>query len=190
VLPRRALWLATLHQAKLTLDRVLDVGHEADNARRWAEVVAEQCPESADAVRRLAAALAADPPAPFATPVPIHKDFHHRHVIVGGRVGVVDFDEARMGDPAFDLAHFGANLELLTLRSAAAGDESAQWWPTFRAAYGRVTGWTDDGRLPWFTAYACVKIAKQLVTGRGPGAPARGGDVAHVLEVGRMAVDA
>jgi hypothetical protein len=187
-------WLAVLHGADLTLERVLDTRHEADNAGVWADLVAEQCPASATAAHRLAAWVSADPP-PVSEPfVPIHKDFHHRHVIVGDSVGVVDLDEARMGDPAFDLAHFGANLELLARRSGASSADGGLWWRTFRDAYGQRTGWDDDDRLAWYAAYSHVKIAKQLVTGRAPGSRpsgrAREAEVAHVLAAGLAAAGA
>jgi hypothetical protein len=186
-----AAWLAVLHQADLALDRVLDVDHEADNAGLWAAVVAERCPAAARQVYQLAAGLTQDlPPAPDAL-VPIHKDFHYQHVIVGERLGVVDLDEARMGDPAFDLAHFDANLHLLAGRSGRL-DARDEWWRLFRAAYGRATGWEDDARLPWFFAYSCVKIAKQLATDRGPvprpAGSTRDAEVARVIEAGVRAV--
>ena len=44
--------------------------------------------------------------------MPIHKDFHTGHLLVGDSVWVIDLDEARQGDRAFDLAHFCAYLEL------------------------------------------------------------------------------
>ena len=37
--------------------------------------------------------------------VPIHKDLHPGHVLVGDDVYVIDLDEARNGDPTFDVAH-------------------------------------------------------------------------------------
>ena len=38
------------------------------------------------------------------TRVLIHKDFHYEHGVVGERLAVIDFDEARLGNPTFDLA--------------------------------------------------------------------------------------
>ena len=48
----------------------------------------------------------------FDTQSPIHKDFHYGHIVVNGGLKVIDFDEMRLGDPNFDLAHFCANLHL------------------------------------------------------------------------------
>ena len=52
----------------------------------------------------------------FETQSPIHKDFHYGHIVVDGGLKVIDFDEMRLGDPNFDLAHFCANLHLLAYR--------------------------------------------------------------------------
>lgn len=52
------------------------------------------------ALRQLCGRLAADPP------VPCHRDFMARNLVAlpGGRVGVIDFQDLRLGPPAYDLA--------------------------------------------------------------------------------------
>lgn len=61
---------------------------------------------------RIAAALAALPE--FAEP--IHGDFHPKQAVLGrDRVGLVDFDEATLGDPAWDLGNFCAHLDVEAL---------------------------------------------------------------------------
>ncbi len=52
------------------------------------------------ALRELCGRLAADPP------VPCHRDFMARNLVAlpGGRVGVIDFQDLRLGPPAYDLA--------------------------------------------------------------------------------------
>ena len=157
-------WLGVLHGSDLELPRVLDVGHEADNAASWADLVGECHPERGTPAARLASALTAAAPPPPSQTVPIHKDFQYQHVIVSDGVGVVDLDEARMGDPAADVAHFCVYLRLLALRARAADGVADAWVRSFCDAYGSDTGTA----FAWFAAYTCMKIAKQLTTGRGP----------------------
>jgi hypothetical protein len=184
-----ARWLATLHRSGLRLDRRLDVAHEARGAAAWAQLVGARHPEAALAAGRLARALnarAKDLCIDVSTP--IHKDLHYQHVIVGDRVGVVDLDEARMGDASFDLAHFVANLDLLALRSGTVAGDRDRWREAFLGAYASATGWQADERFGWFAAYTCMKIAKQLATGRGPRprpvGSARVSQIAPILDAG------
>jgi aminoglycoside phosphotransferase (APT) family kinase protein len=167
-LARAGAWLATLHAAACPLDRLLDLEHEAANAQVWSTVAAAAMPELADAATELADDVARSVPSPCPRVVPIHKDFHPQHVLVtaDATVGVVDLDEARMGDPLFDVGHFLTNLALLGHRSRVDDAEQEAWTEAFLAGYGAAL--TDEGRLRWFRAYTCVKLAKQLATGQGP----------------------
>ena len=103
---------------------------------------------------------------------PVHKDFHYGHTLFdGGRLVVIDLDEARWGDPAFDVAHYLANLRLLAVREGMACAERDRLQSAFLDTYASQTGYRPDARHHFFHAYTCVKIAKQLARGRGP-APA------------------
>ena len=162
-------WLATLHGSRLRLDRTLDVAHETANAATWAGLVANRYPSASAAAFRLIDALrTVGPPLRVETVSPIHKDFHYGHVIVGEGVGVVDFDELRLGDRNFDLAHFSANLHLLAVRTGAPPTERDRWMDWFLGGYAESSGRGPDAGFGWFAAYTCVKIAKQVATGRGP----------------------
>jgi hypothetical protein len=164
-----AQWLARLHRSGLRLDRSLDLEHEVMAVMSWAELVAIRHPQLAARATRLAAALEAGRTAlQLDVTTPIHKDFHYQHVFVGDRIGVVDLDEARMGDASFDLAHFAANLDLLALRAGTSRTERARWHEAFLGTYASITGWQRDARFEWCAGYTYVKIAKQLATGRGP----------------------
>ena len=156
-------WLADLHGSRLDLPRVLDPEHEAANATAWSTTVGQAFPDLAAPAVALAARLGAAVLAPTGAPVPIHKDFHFQHVITGDRIGVVDVDEARMGDPLFDVGHFVANLHLLALRRGVTDSEREQWIASFCQ-----DRWSDEPRLRWYIAYTCVKLAKQLANGQGP----------------------
>ena len=181
---RVAGWLTTLHTSEAVLTRRLDLAHEVAQVEDWATRVGEEAPDAratADALARaLAAAAAALPAAPE---VPVHKDFHAGHVLVvedrhtadgvhgRGDVVVLDLDEARMGDPALDVAHLTTYLDLSPWPGAPAARAA------FLAGYGPLPGPEPEARLAFFAAHTHLKIAKQLVAGRGPLAapPARSG---------------
>ena len=97
-----------------------------------------------------------------ATGRPIHKDFHHEHVFVADRAHVIDLDEARLGDPTFDVAHFCAYLRLLACRVPAMAFTLGRRRDEFIAAYRCRSGRDLGQRYGAFYAYTCLKIAKQL----------------------------
>jgi aminoglycoside phosphotransferase (APT) family kinase protein len=158
-----ARWLARLHRADVALPRRQDLAQEAVSTAEWATVVGEHHPDLLPAAQTIArdwhAGLA------VRAAVPIHKDFHAGHVLLGEGTCVIDHDEARLGDPAFDVAHFCAYLEL-----SPGGPRGALLQQVFlgeyRAAGGRAAA---PGELAPFAAYTWLKIAKQWAVGSGPG---------------------
>ena len=114
--------------------------------------------------------------------VPLHKDFHPGHVLVGADptdLHVIDLDEARQGDPAFDLAHFRSYVQLLGGEQAPGGLADA-----FLEEYAAATGWADHGSLAPFEAYAWLKIARQWTAAAAPfraGSARRRTGVEHAL---------
>jgi aminoglycoside phosphotransferase (APT) family kinase protein len=179
-----ARWLARLHATSLEMDRVLDLTRELPNLFEWADLVSTRRPPVADVAGRLVERLqACGERLEVRTDVAIHKDFHYRHVLVrGNQIGVVDLDEARAGDPAFDVAHFCANLRLLELRRQPANGDAGQLELAFVRAYASATGYEVDGRHAFFRAYTCLKIAKQLVAGTGPSPVPTGPDLSRQLD--------
>jgi aminoglycoside phosphotransferase (APT) family kinase protein len=163
-------WLASIHSSTIGLDRRLDLAKETHNVGEWAQLVADCHPAGAPTAERLLKrirSLAAQ--IKVSTRFPIHKDFHYQHVLFDqGRVVVIDLDEMRAGDPAVDIAHFGANLRLLALREHMAGDDLPRLESAFLAGYNSLLPYEADLRHQFFHVYSCVKIAKQLVRGRGP----------------------
>jgi aminoglycoside phosphotransferase (APT) family kinase protein len=178
-------WLATLHGSRLNLDRRLDLAAEIRNVAQWAELVADRQPTAAPPLARLLERLGslADQ-VHLSTSHPIHKDFQYQHVLIdGGRVVVIDLDELRAGDPAFDVAHFGANLRLLAIREGMSGKDLARLESAFLDAYRSRLGYERDLRHDLFHAYTCVKIAKQLVRGQGPAPPPAGVELSRQVEL-------
>jgi aminoglycoside phosphotransferase (APT) family kinase protein len=148
------------------LNRRLDLAAERDNVAAWARTVGSGLPPLAGPARALAAGLGdALGSLRIRQDVPIHKDVHFQHVLVlDGRAAVIDLDEARLGDPGLDVAHFCCYLDLLAVRRPATGALRA----AFLDAYAAHRGWGPDAAYRVFSAWTCLKIAKQLATGRGP----------------------
>jgi hypothetical protein len=187
---RAAQGLATLHASQASLDRHFDLRRELLNLEASATLVAVQEPDQADAVLQLADELArAGRAMDLRLDVPIHKDFHYQHVVTGPKLGLLDLDEMRFGDPSFDVAHFCAYLDLLALRSHHGPEAIDPLIRSFVAEYAACTGWTPDEGFTFFAACAYLKIAKQLSTGRGvkprPTGPERRAQLALVVERGR-----
>lgn len=161
---RAARWLARLHTSRLSLPRRYSQDSEEESTRQWAAAISRLHPHLEESARRLAGGWAAGArTASAADEVPIHKDFHSGHVLIGEETCVVDLDEARQGDPAFDVAHFCAYLDLVPQ-----GPDRTHLSGVFRDEYSVRTGWRDGGCYQPFLAYACLKIAKQWAVGSGP----------------------
>ena len=160
-------WLARLHAGRVVLDRRLDLAREVENARLWAEQTAAAHPSVASRARRLGDELAACAGAIRPeTDVPVHKDLHPGHVVVGPRLAVIDFDEMRLGDRSADMAHFCVYLQLAEMRHGPCG-QIERLRRAFLAEYSTCTGWTPDMRFEFFSAYTWLKVARQLTRGSG-----------------------
>ena len=189
-----AAWLAALHRSSLPLDRSFDVANELKNIREWAALVGERHPDHVRAAQRVSMRLAELAPELGAeTGRPIHKDFHHEHVFVADRAHVIDLDEARLGDPTFDVAHFCAYLRLLGCCVPAMALTLGRRRDEFIAAYRRRSECDLGRRYDAFYAYTCLKIAKQLCTHRGvaprPQAEEEYRQTAAMLREGLVALD-
>ena len=163
-------WLSDLHSSGIALERRLDMASEIRKLSAWADVVTRHHPATAPTTLRLLRLLVSlARHTDVATSAPVHEDFHYQHVLVDeGRVVVIDFDEMRAGDPAFDVAHFGANLHLLAIREQLGSDDAGRLDAAFLDAYASRTAYEPDSRHTFFRAYTCLKIARQLASGRGP----------------------
>lgn len=166
-------WLATLHSQPLPLTKQFHLAGELANLAMWAGIVGQTYPELAALAEQARQYVQQQAPRlPLTTQTPIHKDFHYRHVLIERGVKVIDFDELRLGDPNFDLAHFCANLHLLAYRQHGSPHHWRHLEHRFLAAYARNTNWRLTGdhaaRFTCFYVYTCLKLARQLCLGFGP----------------------
>ena len=165
-----ARWLAVLHGMAFDFQRRVNMESEIRKIGEWANLVSAQQPEVGARATQLGEALLSRT-ATFESvaDATIHKDFQYRHVLFDdGDATVIDFDEVRLGDPAFDVAHFGANLHLLCIREQLADAEAARLAAVFLIEYSAAAGDRAGRNYDFCYAYTCLKIAKQLVRGRGP----------------------
>lgn len=162
-------WLAKLHMHQFPLEKVFRVENEIDSIREWSELICNKYPGESQAAQHIADYLVKKAPEfDFNLRTPIHKDFHYEHILVDGGLKVFDFDEMRLGDPNFDLAHFCANFYLLAYRKKKQTAQFTRLQDLFLSAYAQETGWQLNEKFLFFYIYSCLKLAKQLCKLRGP----------------------
>ena len=161
VLKRVGAALRVLHAQK-----GVGLGGSAETAALFAaaDAVAFLLPQLGKHVSSLAQrlAVALEDAGPQRTP--LHGDFSADQVVFGqGGVTVLDFDNARLGDPATDLGTFAAQLE----RDALTGEVSAARVPAVLEAlyegYGALPPRTDV-----YTAAALLRLAPHPFRQRRP----------------------
>ncbi|MGQ0745044.1 MAG: phosphotransferase family protein [Acidimicrobiales bacterium] len=166
-------WLAAVHRTRPGADRTLDLSHEVANAVSWTELVDRELGPAGTRAAALGRALAGDRRLSGGSERMtslIHKDFHPDHVLVRGTaVSVIDLDECRWGEPAYDLAHFRLSCDLLGLRGAWPPARASAAWETMLGSYTRACGWDDHQRLGPLRGLIAAKLARQIAQGRGPG---------------------
>lgn len=114
----------------------------ADRLRAAAGAVGAACPHIADRARGLARRISVRLREPKVHR-PIHGDFHAEQVVIDAdAVGILDLDEAGLGDPAVDLGNFVAHVENHSLRGRLRPDRIGAMKDAllegYRAAAGRL----------------------------------------------------
>lgn len=103
----------------------------------------------------------------------IHGDFYGKQILLAdGRAAVLDFDQARLGDPAEDLGNYRAHLLRDVLRGRITSGRADAMWTAFLDGYGKLG---DDWpiRLQLFTAIGCLRLAPDPFRHREPDWAAR-----------------
>lgn len=153
--------LAELHGLPLARGRPCTLGEHLDElVRPHPTALVESVPDARVLVRDALAAIATQRSEGVA-PVPLHRDFHLRQLLVGERVWVVDWDTFGWGDPAFDVGYFATYLQ--THLPAATARE---WCETFLDAYCGHSGHDVRPRLAIHRLYnhlrrACRRLRRR-----------------------------
>ena len=161
-------WLARLHRSDAVLGRTVDPAAEWQTVESWLTALADSATVSPHLVDVVHRELQVVGPPPASTSVPIHKDYHYGHVLVGPDLAatVIDFDEARMGPPDLDIGHFVANMGALGLLDHRPGPTIAT--RHFLRTYGAEAGWRQSPETDWWRAYSFIKLAWQAASCYGP----------------------
>ena len=165
-----ARWLARLHEAAPVAGlRAKSAEHELAKVDAWSERLRDVL--SAPHVHLLRARLTplADS-VRQAAPTVIHRDFYYANLLWDGvRVWVLDLDQASLGDPAHDVAHFGAQLQKLAWLETADARSLAAAETVFVEQYAEEAQLPSRERLSFFRAYALLKLASTELERPSPG---------------------
>src|SRR5207247_7777186 len=109
-----ARWLARLHSCNITLDGASSRDDEIANSHRYARAASWLLPTLKSEIQSISNQLIdAQKTLQPCAGKPIHRDYHPRNIIVAPDLTtVIDFEEARMGDPAFDVGYFTAQTKM------------------------------------------------------------------------------
>jgi Ser/Thr protein kinase RdoA (MazF antagonist) len=123
---------------------------------RSAELVATARPDVAVGIRSLARCLLASPP-PGDDPVLVHGDCHPNNALVdGGRLSLIDLDQAGVGSPSADVGSVLARLIHGECVGERDPDTSAAMAAAFLAGYARVRPLPPERSVRWHTVAAVV----------------------------------
>jgi aminoglycoside phosphotransferase len=138
------------------LDRDADFERLRESTADFAWLVPEQSARTRALAQQVTGWLQDTPPAPARL---VHGDFHGDNVLVDGeRLGLIDFEDCAMGDPADDVALNWAQLHWYAAKGRGDGRRA------FLDAYLRRTDPGTAARLPvraalqcFFNAYQCAR---------------------------------
>jgi len=109
-----ARWLARLHNSGITLDVESSRDDEIAASYRYTRAGSWLLPTLKSEIQSISYQLIdAQEALQLRARKPIHGDYHPRNIIVSPDLTtVIDFEEARMGDPAFDVGYFVAQTKM------------------------------------------------------------------------------
>jgi aminoglycoside phosphotransferase (APT) family kinase protein len=163
LIARAARWLARLHAARpLIALREVTPPLAAEKAADWCkEIAAHLGPsnlEEVSAIQQAMVVFGSRMVAPKAAMV--HRDFRPANIVWDGdQLYVLDFDELCIGDPALDVGHFLVALQHLADQKTGDATHYAQAEQLFLQEYQESSQHNLAGRLPFYQAYAWLKLA-------------------------------
>ncbi|MFQ5604701.1 MAG: aminoglycoside phosphotransferase family protein [bacterium] len=152
--------LLEFQQTPVLLDEVKGRSDELRELNTWGEEFARAWPKEAGRIRRLVAILGSRLTCAPLLQGLVHGDFHVANLLVDSeRLGLLDFENCFMGNPAIDVGSFYAQLKLLSLKVYADSQALQTSIEAFLETYLR--GCTDDVResVSTYCALSCLWCA-------------------------------
>ena len=129
--------LRSLHMQTGTGLKLIGRGAELNRLKDLADTLSILLPKLEPSIRQLLRRLCQRIEATEHRCVPLHGDFSADQVIVNnGAVTLLDFDNARLGDPAVDLGSFSAQLEWDTLTDKLPPGDASNLTAALLKGYG------------------------------------------------------
>jgi aminoglycoside phosphotransferase (APT) family kinase protein len=126
----------------------------AANAAAWL------CPDLAPRLRGLATRIAAELLAEPAEQRPIHGDFSADQVLVAAHgIGIIDYDQTRLGDPAADFGTFIARLEYTHLSGGLPAGRAGKIAEALSDGYCRQARCAHPTRTDLYVAAGLLRLA-------------------------------
>ena len=126
----------------------------AANAAAWL------CPDLAQRLRRLAPRVAAELLAQPALQRPIHGDFSADQVLVAAHgIGIIDYDQTRVGDPAADFGTFIAQLERNEICGALPAGRAGEIAEALSDGYCRQAQCAQPSKTDLYVAAGLLRLA-------------------------------
>jgi Ser/Thr protein kinase RdoA (MazF antagonist) len=152
--------LARFHACRIPGLEPYGVGDELHLLRCWLSFAADLRPDLVALLAFKIDHLARDARlcASF-EPVPIHRDFHDKQVIVSdSRTTLIDFDTVRSGDPAQDLGNFLAHLHLDVVNDPIEPERTTEW-QAFIEGYQSVANLPPAASIDWHRRATLLRLA-------------------------------
>lgn len=152
--------IAILHSSGLRPQRAHTLDDEIAVVERSYQALTQAVPECADygpVLQRLRAARVELRPSP---PVPVHRDFYDKQVLVGPATVLIDFDTLATGCAEMDLANFVAHLHLREIQRGGDATVATRRAALFLDGYNRQAPRAAETRLlNFYLASTSLRLA-------------------------------
>lgn len=131
--------------------------------------LSERADQAPAAVARAVADLPPSVCRPWPFPTVVHRDLYEEQVVVAGRVGLIDLDDAAAGPPELDLGNLLAHLDLFARRRRVDVREASD---AIRSGYRTTGPPLDAARLEQCRYLSELRLAAIHATTQGVTVPA------------------
>ncbi len=149
--------LAAYHALDMQLPKTMQAAELLEEVEQACSAIEKTFPAYADQVESLRKKLLENPPIDFEK-TPIHMSFKLSHILEDdNEMTIIDFDGARMGDPAYDLGRFNAQILRLKAEKKTSSEMAKKTITRF------IQGYNEKARKPIAPERIAWSTANHLV---------------------------